>query len=131
MMPMARTLTTRVVLKDGTLYEWATEDKIATYFQSFLAYIRLLHTIADNESGGGLTTQQLSEYDDSWKLFEYIMGNCCYRRKFFRTKNGSLGLGPACLTDISASTKKLRKESTADAGSVLSLYRQLFWLINI
>lgn len=99
MMPMARTLTTRVVLKDGTLYEWATEDKIATYFQSFLAYIRLLHTIADNESGGGLTTQQLSEYDDSWKLFEYIMGNCCYRRKFFRTKNGSLGLGPACLKE--------------------------------
>ncbi|OAG19712.1 HET-domain-containing protein [Alternaria alternata] len=99
MMSMARTLTTGVVSQDDTLYECATEDDIAAYFQSFLAYIRLLHSIANNESEGGLTTQNLSEYDDSWKLFEDIMGNCCYRRKFFRTKNGTLGLGPACLKE--------------------------------
>jgi hypothetical protein len=53
--------------------------------------------IADDESKGGLTTQYLTEYDDSWKLFEEIMAKYCVRRKFFRTKNGSLGLGPACL----------------------------------
>jgi hypothetical protein len=99
MMSMARTLTTGVVLQDDTLYECATEDNIAAYCQSFLAYIRLLHLIADNESGDGLTTQQLSEYDHSWELFEDIMGNYCFRRRFFRTKNGSLGLGPACLKE--------------------------------
>jgi hypothetical protein len=99
MLSMARTLTTGVVLQDDTLYECATEDEIAAYSQSFLAYIRLLHLIADHESGGGLTTQHLSEYEDGWKLFEDIMGNHCFRRQFFRTKNGSLGLGPACLRE--------------------------------
>lgn len=99
MLSMARTLTTGVVLQDDTLYECATEDEIAAYSQSFLAYIRLLHLIAGHESGGGLTTKHLSEYEDGWKLFEDIMGHQCFRRKFFRTKNGSLGLGPACLRE--------------------------------
>ncbi|CAN9406523.1 unnamed protein product [Alternaria alternata] len=99
MISMARTLTTGVVLPDDTLYECANEDEIVAYSQSFLAYIRLLHLIADNESRGGLPTQYLSEYDDSWMLFEDIMGKYCSRRKFFRTKNGSLGLGPACLQE--------------------------------
>jgi hypothetical protein len=97
MISMARTLTTGVVHPHDTLYECANEDEIVAYFQSFLAYIRLLHLIADDESRGGLTTQYLTEYDDSWKLFEEIMAKYCVRRKFFRTKNGSLGLGPACL----------------------------------
>jgi hypothetical protein len=99
MISMARTLTTGKVSNAGTFYHEANEEEIAAYSQNFLAYIHLLYLLSDQERESGPMADELSQHVGDWKSFAALSDPLSHKRKFFRTQNGSLGLGPACLRE--------------------------------
>jgi hypothetical protein len=98
MKSMARTLTTGVV-RNATPYHKTSKENKAVYLQNFLDYIKLLHALSEHKAEHRSTKFDISRFGDGWKSYETVTSDYSCRRAFFRTKNGSLGLGPACLRE--------------------------------
>jgi hypothetical protein len=96
MKSMARTLTTGVVFDWGLYHEASEKDRVK-YLQSFLDYIKLIYAHCEHKAEHRSAEFDISRFGDGWKSYEYFAKSYSSGCAFFLTKNGSLGVGPACL----------------------------------
>ncbi|KAL6705448.1 hypothetical protein ACN47E_006713 [Coniothyrium glycines] len=86
---LARTLTVGTVVVDHII-RWVDELDVSSQAMFYDAFWTLINTLRNRH-------EALPEHDATSRLYETQAHLYCDKRRIFRTRNGSFGLGPQCM----------------------------------